>query len=463
MQLKLDYNNMMTEILGEQQGLDFKLFEAHKDLISLAHCKVIENRGKGWQEWTNLPFINQDTIKEIIETAEKFNSYDNVVVLGIGGSALGTSAVANALLHLRHNELPRAVRKAPRLYVEDNIDPERMKALLDVIDITKTVFNVITKSGMTSETLSQFMIIYKTLKEKMGDKAKNNIIVTTTIGKGTLYDIAIKEGFKIFGVGGGVGGRFSVLSTVGLVPLAIVGIDIKGLLEGARVMSEACFSPDVLQNPALNTAFLQYMSMRKGKNISVMMPYADSLKYMADFYCQLWGESLGKTVDNNNNVINSGQTPVKALGVTDQHSQIQLYTEGPFDKVITFLAVEKYRTTVTIPSIGEYGETEFLKDRTLNDLINFERKATEYALAKYKRANLTLTLPEITAHTIGELLQYFMYSTAYCGAMLDINTYNQPGVEEGKQATFAMMGRKGYENKLIEINSLIKNNRYIIE
>lgn len=183
---------------------------------------------------------------------------------------------------------------------------------------------------------------------------------------------------------------------------------------------------------------------------------------MADFYCQLWGESLGKAIDNNNNLVHTGQTPVKALGVTDQHSQIQLYTEGPFDKVVTFIGVDNFRSTVKMPRL-DAAETEFLQDRTLNELINYERQATEYALTKYKRPNFTIILPEVNAHTVGELLQYFMYQTAYCGAMLDIDTYNQPGVEEGKQATFAMMGRKNYENKLAEINSIIKDDKFIIK
>lgn len=462
MRLKFDYNNMMSHTLGEEEGFDPSIFEEHKELLELAYSKVMDNRGKGWQEWTNLPFTQQDVVKDILACAQKYADYENVVVFGIGGSALGAIAVANALLHLRHNELPKSVRKAPRFYVEDNVDPERMQALLDVIDVKKTVFCVITKSGTTSETLAQYMIIQDILKKELGDKAKDNIIVITTIGKGTLYDIAVKEGYKVFGIGNGVGGRFSVLSPVGLVPLALVGIDIKALLEGARDMSEACFAPDVTKNPALCTAFLQYMSMRKGKNISVMMPYADSLKYMADFYCQLWGESLGKAIDNHNNLVHTGQTPVKALGVTDQHSQIQLYTEGPFDKVVTFIAVENYRSTVKIPRL-DAPETEFLQERTLNELINYEREATEYALTKYKRPNFTIILPEVNERTVGELLQYFMYETAYCGAMLDIDTYNQPGVEEGKQATFAMMGRKNYEKKLEEINSIQKDDRFIIK
>lgn len=462
MQLKIDYNNMMLDCIGSEHGIDPKEYEKNKEFIDLSYNQVFENRGKGWQEWTNLPFTQQETIKDILDTAAKYTNYESVVVLGIGGSALGTLAVSTALLHIRHNELPRSKRNAPKLYVEDNIDPERMQALLDVIDIERTVFNVITKSGTTSETIAQFLIIHKLLKDKLGDRAKNNIIVTTTIGKGTLYEIAMIEGYKVFGIGAGVGGRFSVLSPVGLLPLALVGIDINGLLEGARAMSEACFAPNIRCNPALNIAFLQYLSMKKGKVISVIMPYADSLKYMADFYCQLWGESLGKALDKDNNKVYSGQTPVKALGVTDQHSQIQLYTEGPFDKVITFLAVGKYRCHTPIPSDCASPETKFLHGKSLNELITCEQEATEYALAKFKRPNFTIIIPEVNAVTIGELLQLFMYTTAFCGAMLNVDTYNQPGVEEGKQAAFAMLGREGYENKLEEIKAAVKKEEYII-
>lgn len=462
MRLKFDYNNMMTDVIGAKEGISAKDIADNSDKAIAAWKKVIDNRGKGWQEWTELPFNQGEIVADILTTAKKYSGYDNLVVFGIGGSALGPLAVASPLLHMRHNELSAEKRGAPKLYVEDNVDPERMNALLDVIDIKKTVFNVITKSGTTSETLTQFLVIYERLKKELGAKAKENIVVTTTIGKGTLYNIAKAEGFKIFGLGEGVGGRFSVLSPVGLVPLAICGVDIKGLLEGAKAMSEASFKGEVTANPALLTALLQCLSMARGKNISVMMPYADGLKYMADFYCQLWGESLGKAVDNDGRTVNAGQTPAKSLGVTDQHSQIQLYTEGPYDKVVTFLAVEEYANDVTIPAAISDGAVDFLCGRKMSELINFERKATEFALAKAQRANFTITFDKVDAHTVGELLMYYMYQTAFAGAMLNIDTYNQPGVEEGKLATFAMMGRKGYESKMEEINSLKKSDKFVI-
>ncbi len=183
---------------------------------------------------------------------------------------------------------------------------------------------------------------------------------------------------------------------------------------------------------------------------------------MADFYCQIWAESLGKAVDKKGNTVNCGQTPAKSLGVTDQHSQVQLYTEGPFDKVVTFIAVDKFGAVTDIPSDESAEVGDFLKGHTLNELINAERKSTEFALTKAGRSNFTVILPEVNAETVGELLMYFMYETAFAGAYLDIDTFNQPGVEEGKKATFAMIGRSGYEKKLEELNSIKKQDEFII-
>lgn len=463
MKLKFDYNNMMESAIGAHGIKDVEIDEAAPK-HAVAYKNVIDNSGKGWQEWTESPMIDDKTVDELLKFGEEIRAKaSSFVVLGIGGSALGPICVFNALLHLHHNELPAAQRSAPKLYVEDNVDPERMAALLDVIDIKTTYFNVITKSGETSETLAQFVTLYDLLKKALGnEKAKEHIFVTTTLGKGALYNAAQKEGFKIFGIPSGVGGRFSVLSNVGLVPFAVMGIDIKSMLAGAREMRKACERQDIRTNPALMTAFLQVLSMRDGKNISVMMPYADGLKTMADFYCQIWAESLGKAVDKTGAVVNCGQTPAKSLGVTDQHSQVQLYTEGPFDKVVTFIGVEAYGSTVEIP----FDKTEvgdFLKGHTFNELITAERKATEFALTKAGRSNFTIMLPEVNAETLGELLMYFMYETAFAGAYLDIDTFNQPGVEEGKKATFAMLGRAGYEKKLEELNNVKKNDGYIVK
>ena len=332
-----------------------------------------------------------------------------------------------------------------------------MAALLDVLDLDKTMFNVVTKSGATSETMAQYLIIMDILKKKFGDKAKDHMIATTSESKGNLIKIAKAEGLKTFYIPDNVGGRFSELSPVGLLPAAVVGINIKELLEGAAHMRKICKNREVRKNPALFSAYLEVLSMKRGKNISVMMPYADSLKYIADWYCQLWGESLGKRVSKLGAKVYAGQTPVKALGVTDQHSQVQLYREGPFDKVITIIGVEKFRSEVVISDgYADIPDVSFLCGHTLNELINTEREATEYALTAAGRPNYTIMLPEVNAFTIGELLYMFEMETAFAGEMLGINTYDQPGVEGGKNATYALFGRKGYEKTKAEMEAAPK-------
>lgn len=460
-----DYNNMMTDYVGDITGITDEDINSQKISAKKAFTKVAEGRGKNMMGWTELPYNQKETVTEIVSTAKYVRkTFDNFVVLGIGGSALGPMALFQALCHLHHNELPKSKRKAPKFYVEDNVDPERMAALLDIIDVKKTIFNVITKSGSTSETMTQYLIIYDILKKELGEQASKHIIATTSESKGNLIKIAKKEGFKTFYIPDGVGGRFSELCPVGLLPAAVLGIDIKLLLEGAKYMDKRCSKADVRKNPALMAALLQYIAIQKGNNISVMMPYADGLKLMADWYAQLWGESLGKAVDLDGNKVYAGQTPVKSLGVTDQHSQVQLYTEGPFDKVITLIGVVNYRKTVEIPNgCEDIPAVNFLCGHSMNELITAEMNATEYALTRAQRLNNKIILPEINAFTMGQLMMFFMLQTAYIGALLNIDTFNQPGVEEGKNATYALLGREGYEEKAVELrNKKPKNENYII-
>ena len=441
MRIKLDVNPMFREFTGEhaipRAELDSMLPELKK-----AHAAVEAGRGKGMQGWMDLPY-NQDKILTAIENtaARVRKEFEAFVVLGIGGSALGPAAVQQALNHLHYNELPAEKRGGPRLYIEDNVDPERMAALLDVIDLKKTCFNVITKSGGTAETMSQYLIITDALKKAVGDDYKRHIIITTSQTKGFLIKIAQREGYETFYIPDGVGGRFSELCPVGLIAAAVTGIDIRGLIAGAKDMDQRCASDDAYQNPALMDAGLMVLAMRHGVNMSVMMPYADSLKLMADWYAQLWAESLGKNETLDGEKCHVGQTPIKTLGVTDQHSQLQLYTEGPFDKALTFLKVESFRATTAIPhGCDDIPTIAFLGGKSHNQLIEAERKGTEYALYKSGRMSQTITLPEVNANTVGQLIYFFELVTAYSGALLNINTFNQPGVEESKIAAYAVMG-----------------------
>ena len=229
-------------------------------------------------------------------------------------------------------------------------------------------------------------------------------------------------------------------------------------------MDELCQNDDIWQNPAYMYAILHYIAMKNGKNISVMMPYADSLKYISDWYAQLWAESLGKKFDNNGNIVNVGQTPVKALGVTDQHSQVQLYVEGPYDKVMVLVGVDGFSRDVPIPkSFEDIPSVGFLGGHSLSALLLAEQAATEYALLKSGRMNMTITLPEVNEFTIGQILYMLEVATAYAGELLNIDAFDQPGVEEGKNATYAYFGRPGYQQKKAEMDTQSKKNpKYIV-
>lgn len=465
MKIRLDYNNMMSEFVGEKEGINEKTLLDNAQIASKAYNDFLSIRGTGMTGWADLPYNQTEIVEDIINTASDIRkNYKYFVVLGIGGSALGPIAAFQALCHLHYNDLPDEKRNGPKFYVEDNVDPERMEALLDVINVEETMFNVITKSGATSETMTQYLIIMKMLKDKLGDKASKHMIATTSAAKGNLIKIAKEENLKTFYIPDGVGGRFSELCPVGLLPAAVIGIDIKEFLKGAEYMDKLCSSDKISENPALASALLSYISINNGKNISVMMPYADGLKFIADWYCQLWAESLGKEVNRKGEKVYVGQTPVKSLGVTDQHSQVQLYTEGPFDKVTTFLAVDKYRTEVVISDgCKDIPDVNFLCGHTMNELIQAERVATEYALTVKERLNRTIYLPELNAFTLGQLLFFFELETAYAGEMFGIDAYNQPGVEGGKNATYALLGRKGYDAKREELNNAPKkNSKYVI-
>ncbi|MDD3840494.1 MAG: glucose-6-phosphate isomerase [Clostridia bacterium] len=463
--IRFDYNNMMKEFVGDG-GITFEEIESMEQDIKKAHREIIQKRQGNVLGFMQLPY-QQQLAKEIMEFSKSIKEkIDNFVVLGIGGSALGNIALNYAINKPYYNLLTKEQRKGcPRLFVLDNIDPEFISGFLEILDLEKTAFNVITKSGGTSETMSSFMVFRKALIDKIGEqRARDRIIVTTDSKKGSLLEISKKYGYKAFYIPENVGGRFSVLSPVGLLSAAVCGIDIMQLLDGAKYMDEICKGDDVFKNPAYMNGLLHHIAMKKDKNISVMMPYSQSLKYISDWYSQLWAESLGKKYDIKGNIVNTGQTPVKALGVTDQHSQIQLYNEGPNDKVITFIRVENFEDTVEIPNMFEDMENvSYLGGHTMNQLINYEQRATEIAVTKSGKLNCTIILPEINEFTIGQLLYMFELETAFVGELLQINAFDQPGVEEGKNATYAMMGRPGYQDKKAELDNMPrKKSKYII-
>ena len=450
LRLKLDINNVFAEMIGEEHGMTIEELEEAKDKALKAHENIMKEEAEGKMGFMELPHEQQEVVEELKATAEELkDKFDNFVVLGIGGSALGNIAVQTAVNDPHYNLFEEARNGYPRLFVSDNVDPEGIKALLDKLDPKKTLFNVISKSGSTAETMSQFLLARKFVADAVGEEnVGEHFIATTSKDSGYLIEIAEREDMKKFFIPDNVGGRFSVLTPVGLLSAAMTGVDIEKLLEGAAYMDQICRKADFWENPALVNGLIQYLAYKKGKVMSVMMPYSDRLRDVADWYRQLWAESLGKEVDRQGKTVNVGPTPIKALGATDQHSQAQLYMEGPFDKIITFLEVENFAEELEIP--GAYEDLDglgYLGGHSFAELINTEKWATELALNKRKRMNQTLKVPEVNEFTLGQLFYFFEFQTAVTGELLNINTFNQPGVELGKNYTYGIFGRDGYQEK----------------
>jgi len=465
-QIKFYYKNVTAEVIGAEHGItDSQLKElAEKTTPLIAQLNTERKAGK--TPYRDLPF-NEQIPAHVMALADELRPRcENLVVLGIGGSALGNIALQTALNPYMYN-LDDSQRRGPRLFVFDNVDPAQFASFLDWAcdKLDKTIFNVISKSGRTAETASQMLIVRKMLLDKLGpDGFKNQLVATTDPGAGTLRKIADEYGLKSLEVPEGVGGRFSVLSAVGLFSAAMCGIDIDGLLAGARDMDIRVSDTEFFKNPAAINAAVNFHYYKRAKRISVMMPYGYALKDFADWYRQLWAESLGKAKTLTGSKVHIGPTPVKALGVTDQHSQVQLYREGPNDKLFTFLQVDNFEKDVQIgPAPDCAAELDYLAGKDLGKLINSEKTATEFALLKSNRPCVTISFDRVNPYTIGQFIYLFEVTTSLAGGLFGINAYDQPAVELGKEATFALMGRAGGENLAEQIKPFARlDERFIV-
>jgi len=461
--IEFKYAKVIVGVIGSEHGITPAQLDEMAEKATEAIAKVNADREQGKTPYRDLPYKTKRAA-EIRELANEIRpDCENFVVLGIGGSALGNIALQTALNPYMYNMDEKQRQGGPRLFVFDNVDPVQLASFLDWADdkLEKTVFNVISKSGRTAETASQFLIIRQLLLDRLGaDGLRKQVIATTDREKGTLRTIATESGLRCLEVPDGVGGRFSVLSDVGLLSAAVCGIDIDGLLAGAAAMDAQVKSTEFKKNPAAINAAINYHYYQRGKKNSVIMPYSYALKDMADWYRQLWAESLGKRVDLDGKDVWVGPTPIKALGTTDQHSQVQLYREGPNDKLFTFLEVAEFDRDIEIGPAPECArELEYLAGKKLGSLLNAEKKATEYALLKDKRPCLTILFDKVDAHAIGQFIYFFEVTTSITGAMFNINTYDQPAVELGKHATGALMGLedgdRGYEDLKKDIDATL--------
>ncbi len=393
----------------------------------------------GTPGFTRLDELRKAALK-VKAFAAKRRKLRNFVQIGIGGSSLGAIAIQTALRHRWHNETA-----TPRMYYLDNVDPEETAALFDHLDPNETLYHIVTKSGETTETLAGFLIALDQVRRKLKTKWQDHFVVTTDPAKGFLRAWVGREKIASFEVPPDVGGRFSVLTPVGLVPAAFSGIDPLALIAGAE---EAQKETMIASKIALLSWLLD---TRRKKRIHVMMPYSRALRDLADWWRQLWAESLGKNKTLNGQDSVTGATPVVALGATDQHSQVQLYTEGPNDKFFLLIQVATFRDDIKIPKALSDPAFDFVVGRQMGEILEAERKGTEAALTAAKRPNATLTLGEISPRSVGAFFQTFEWATAIAGQLYNVNAFDQPGVEAGKKAAFALLDRKGYEAQKADV------------
>lgn len=400
--------------------------------------------------WLNLPYQDVSSLKE---HGKWLSGFESIIQIGIGGSALGNRMLNNALLHPFYNGLSPEKRKGPRYYLAENVDPDSNNAIWEMVDPDKTALLVISKSGSTAETMANFLFFFNKMQQSLDrDETLKRVLVITDPEKGTLRSLVNDTGCRSLEVPPGVGGRYSVLSPVGLSAASAVGIDIDDLLEGAReAHSQLSCSAGILDNPAHILSTLTFLHYREGRNINVLMPYTDSLNAFVEWYAQLWAESIGKE--------GKGSTPVRALGAVDQHSQVQLYTEGPDDKLFTLINVEKRNSVLTIPhpNEGSLSPLGYMGGKDMSQMIGFEARSTASAIVASGKPVIWIDLPDLSAKTLGGLIFFYQYATAVLGYLLSINPFDQPGVEQGKKYTYGLMGRKGFEDSVSEVEKIFNS------
>lgn len=423
--LRIDTHHMYLEGVGDE-GITPKEMASLAPELKRVHKAVTHDSQGGLEAHyasLNLGEAMLPAVAEINRIAREIRTYDDVAVIGIGGSSLGAKAVWHAL--------KAALPPNPRIHFVENVDPFDLHQLLQHMQPARTAVIAISKSGGTIETVVQYLVIRAWLEAALGTAATRQQWLITDPNDGWLRALATRDQIVTLPVPPCVGGRYSVLTAVGLLPLAVVGVDIEELLRGAAANARRCAVDDVYQNPALEMAALYYLlDTAKNKRVSVMMPYVNRLRLFVDWYCQLWAESLGKHRDQGDP---AGTLPVRAMGAVDQHSQLQMYLESRHDKMFTFIELAHWENDVTIP-LGDASATfPYLEGKTLADVIHAEFRATRQSITDTGHPNMTILVPSVDAFSFGQLIDLYQRTTVYTGHLYGINPLDQPAVEKGKK------------------------------
>ena len=436
--VQIDTARLYRDSIGAEGVTTAELDGLAPELRRVHQTVMAQSRGGVDAEFAslNLHTVMPDSLASLEAMAAAIRHFEDVVVIGIGGSSLGAKAVHHAMTAVRPDSL------APRLHFLENIDPYRLRFILKTRKAEKVAVICISKSGGTVETAIQYLILREWLEKELGkDKARAHQWLVTDPASGWLRELAAREGLPSLPVPPRVGGRFSVLTAVGLLPLAVAGVDIRALLAGAADNAARCATDDVRANPALEIAALFYLSdINKNKRVSIMMPYADPLELIVDWYRQLWAESLGKRMETRPGRPPAGMLPVRAMGAVDQHSQLQMYLESRLDKIFTFLALDSWGQDFSIPLPEEHRKYfPYLAGKKMSQVLEAEFQATRQVITETGHPNMTLRLPAINEHVIGQLIDLYQRITVYTGLLYGINPLDQPAVEKGKKLAIQIL------------------------
>ncbi|NKE36327.1 glucose-6-phosphate isomerase [Natronococcus sp. JC468] len=418
--MDVDIGNALASVASP--GVSRESLERLDEQVADAHERIEDGMADGEHGYEALNLPDRTDPDEIRRTVEPVADAEALVTVGIGGSALGAATITEALA---------AESETEAVYL-DNVDPAWVSTHLERLPLEETAINVVSRSGTTAETLANFLVVREAFEDAGVDWTERTVV--TTGESGPLRDLSERHGLPSLSVPDGVPGRFSALSAVGMVAAAVCGHDLEALLSGAAAEAET-LSGSLFECPAYAYGATSYALDARGARMNAMVPYAESLETYSEWFAQLWAESLGKD--------DLGQTPLRALGATDQHSQLQLYRAGPRDKLVTFVTSEE-DTDRSIPET-DVEDLAYLGDATLGELLDAEFEATEASLAAAGRPNVRLELERVDEYELGGLLYGMEAACVLAGELYGVNTFEQPAVEWAKKATRGLLGGGEFE------------------
>ncbi len=463
--IKFDFTNIRQEVIGSDHGLDVDFeFANYSQKISQIIKHIFEQKDNpdSKYRWMNC-YNEKQSIDEVLEYADMVKGkFENIITLGCGGPIFGIQALTQALLMPYWNTLSNEERNNYlRLDILNNIEPDEINGFATARNLKKSLILTISKKGLVPEVMSIFMIAKRRMEYELGENYRMHMITCCSRQDSVLSQISNQEGYKSFDIPDYISGRFSVLSAVGLLPLALVGIDIQEVLQGAKTAIEKMRNPNIYENETAKIALIQYLlNVHKNKNISIVMPYSSRLKALPFWCSQLKAETLSQQYDLDGKDVSLGHIPYSSYGCTDHHTIFQMFHQGLNNKLVNFIKVDTFDTDNVIPEFYDYTAVGYLGGKTLSELMNVEMNAAKMLLVDNQRPNLTMTLPRISPYYMGQFLALYMGSMVIQAHLYNLDPYAEPGIDNLYNYIYAQLGKYGYEATYQEMQDKLQRCKF---